>query len=61
MTPRENEVLALLGRGLRIGDAEQSLGLTRHTVAGYVKIIYSKLNISSRAEAALEAKRRGLV
>lgn len=61
LTPRETEVLALLGRGLRIGDAAQSLGLTRHTVAGYVKIIYSKLNISSRAEAALEAKRRGLV
>jgi DNA-binding NarL/FixJ family response regulator len=61
LTPRETEVLALLGRGLRIGDAAESLGLTRHTVAGYVKIIYSKLNISSRAEAALEAKRRGLV
>jgi DNA-binding NarL/FixJ family response regulator len=61
LTPRETEVLALLGRGMRIGDAAQSLGLTRHTVAGYVKIIYSKLNISSRAEAALEAKRRGLV
>ena len=61
LTRRETEVLALLGRGLRIGDAADSLGLTRHTVAGYVKIIYSKLNISSRAEAALEAKRRGLV
>ena len=61
LTPRETEVLALLGRGFRIGDAADSLGLTRHTVAGYVKIIYSKLNISSRAEAALEAKRLGLV
>lgn len=61
LTPRETEVLALLGRGLRIADAARSLGLTRHTVAGYVKIIYSKLNIASRAEAALEAKRRGLV
>ena len=61
LTPRETEVLALLGRGLRIGDAAQSLGLTRHTVAGYVKILYSKLKISSRAEAALEARRRGLV
>lgn len=61
LTPRETEVLGLLGRGLRISDAADSLGLTRHTVAGYVKIIYSKLNISSRAEAALEAKRRGLV
>lgn len=61
LTPRETDVLGLLGRGLRISDAAEALGLTRHTVAGYVKIIYSKLNISSRAEAALEAQRRGLV
>lgn len=32
-----------------------------HTVAGYVKPVYRKLNISSRAEAAVEAVRRGLV
>lgn len=61
LTPREQEVLALLGKGLRIGDAAGVLGLTRHTVAGYVKLIYSKLNITSRAQAALEARRRGLV
>lgn len=61
LTSRETEVLGLLALGLRISDAAGQLGLTRHTVAGYVKIIYSKLNISSRAEAALEARRRGLV
>lgn len=61
LTTREREVLALLGKGLRVSDAAAQLGLTRHTVAGYVKVIYSKLNISSRAEAALEAMRRGLL
>lgn len=61
LTARETEVLGLLARGLRISDAAAELGLTRHTVAGYVKVIYSKLNIASRAEAALEARRRGLV
>jgi len=61
LTTREREVLALLGKGLRVGDAAAELGLTRNTVAGYVKVIYSKLNIASRAEAALEAKRRGLI
>ena len=61
LTARETEVLGLLARGLRISDAAAELGLTRHTVAGYVKVIYSKLNISSRAEAALEARRRGLI
>jgi DNA-binding NarL/FixJ family response regulator len=61
LTTREKEVLGLLGKGLRLSDAAARLGLTRHTVAGYVKVIYSKLNISSRAEAALEAMRRGLI
>jgi DNA-binding CsgD family transcriptional regulator len=31
------------------------------TVTDYIKTIYRKLDVSSRAEAALEASRRGLV
>jgi len=61
LTAREVDVLRLLGRGLRVGEAARVLGLTPHTVAGYVKTVYRKLNISSRAEAAVEAVRRGLV
>jgi DNA-binding NarL/FixJ family response regulator len=61
LTAREMDVLRLLGRGLRVSEAARVLGLTPHTVAGYVKAVYRKLNISSRAEAALEALRRGLV
>jgi len=61
LSPRETEVLSYIGRGLRVGEAAKVLGLTEHTVAGYVKTLYRKLNISSRAEAALEAARRGLV
>jgi len=61
LTAREMDVLRLLGRGLRVSEAAHTLGLTPHTVAGYVKTVYRKLNISSRAEAALEAARRGLV
>jgi len=61
LTGRERDVLSLVARGLRIGEVADELRLTRNTVAGYVKAIYSKLNISSRAEAALEARRRGLI
>ena len=43
--------------GRKIGG---QLGLSRHTIADYVKQIYRKLNVSSRAEAALEAQRLGL-
>jgi DNA-binding NarL/FixJ family response regulator len=61
LTPREAEVLSLLGRGSRVPEVAFRLGLTDQTVATYVKTIYRKLRISSRAEAALEAARRGLV
>lgn len=61
LTPRETEVLALLGRGMRVCDAAKALGLSDYTVGDYVKSIYRKLNISSRAAAAVEAVKRGLV
>lgn len=60
LTPREREVLALLGRGLRSAEAAAVLKLSEHTVASHIKAIYGKLNISSRAEAALEARNLGL-
>lgn len=60
LTPRETDVLACIGRGLRVAETAQALGLTHHTVASYVKTLYAKLSIRSRAEAALEAARRGL-
>jgi DNA-binding NarL/FixJ family response regulator len=61
LTQRELETLALIAKGLRLSEVAEQLGVTRHTVAGYVKTIYRKLNVSSRAEAALEAARMGLI
>ncbi|MES2483879.1 MAG: response regulator transcription factor [Pseudomonadota bacterium] len=61
LTPRERTVLGLLAQGIRIADIADELGISRHTAGDHVKNIYRKLNISSRAEAALRAKRMGLV
>lgn len=61
LTPRETEVLSLIGRGLQRGEVAQLLGLSENTIAKFIKDIYRKLHISSRAEAALEADRRGLL
>ncbi|MET0283520.1 MAG: response regulator transcription factor [Polyangiales bacterium] len=61
LTSREGEVLSLIGRGLSRAEVASALTISEHTVAKYLKDIYRKLNISSRAEAALEARRRGLV
>jgi DNA-binding NarL/FixJ family response regulator len=61
LTPRETEVLTLIAKGMTLAETAALLGITRHTVDGYVKDIYRKLNVSSRAEAALSAQRMGLV
>lgn len=61
LTPRETEVLRLLAKGLAVGSVAETLGIRRNTAAGYIKDIYRKLEISSRAEAALEAVRLGLI
>lgn len=61
LSPREEEVLRLIAKGYTLSVVAELLGITRHTVAGYVKTLYRKLNVSSRAEATLEATRRGIV
>lgn len=61
LTQREIEVLALLSQGLdrhRVGEA---LVIRPSTVAGHIKSIYLKLNVSTRAEATLAAVKLGLV
>lgn len=59
LTPREGEVLSLVGHGLRVAEVARELGMASSTVSSHVKAIYRKLNISSRAEAAYQAARMG--
>lgn len=61
LTPRETDVLRLTAKGMTLAEVSDALGLSRHTVSGYLKDVYRKLSVSSRAEATLEATRRGLV
>lgn len=58
---REREALGLLAKGMKVSDLATAMGITRNTASDYVKSIYRKLNISSRAQAALHAARMGLV
>lgn len=60
LTGRETEVLALIARGLRNTEVGRELGLANSTVASYIKSVYRKLGISSRAEASWHATRMGL-
>lgn len=61
LSPRERETLSLIAKGYKLPEVAAQLGITRNTAADFVKSIYRKLNVSSRAEATLEAARLGLV
>jgi two-component system nitrate/nitrite response regulator NarL len=60
LSEREQEVLDLLARGQSYGDIARALGLGVGTVQTYVKRIYRKLEVSSKAEAAWVARRDGM-
>ena len=50
LTRREAEVAAVLGDGLTVTEAAQSLGITRGTATTHQKHIYSKLGINSQVQ-----------
>ena len=61
LSKREEETLRLIAQGLTVAESAAELGLSAQTVAGYVKSIYQKLHISSRAQATREALKRGFL
>lgn len=61
LTPREVEVLCVIGKGFSVEDAAGMLQLSADTIKGYVKTIYTKLGVSNRSEVTLEAIRLGLI
>jgi two-component system nitrate/nitrite response regulator NarL len=61
LSKRELEVLQLLVHGHTYADVAQALGIAEGTVQTYVKRIYEKMDVSTKAEAALIAVSRGLV
>lgn len=61
LTERETEVLRLIAKGMTTPEVARILNISSNTVPSYVKEIYRKLNVCSRAEAALTARNLGLV
>lgn len=61
LSPRETEVLTLIARGYTVRDVADALGMSYNTAAGHLKSIYHKLAVNSRAEAAMEAVKLGIV
>ena len=57
LTKREAEVLELLGHGLTNPEISDRLFISRKTVEHHVGNILAKVNLRSRAEAAIYATR----
>jgi RNA polymerase sigma factor (sigma-70 family) len=61
LTPREREVLVLLGRGFPNKQIARELGLAEKTVKTHVGHVLAKLGVADRTQAAVVAVRAGLV
>jgi NarL family two-component system response regulator LiaR len=61
LTPREREVLVLIGRGLSNKRIARELGVAEKTVKTHVGHVLAKLDVTDRTQAALYAAREGLV
>lgn len=61
LTPREQEVLRLLSRGLSNSDIAHTLVVSDKTAKSHVSSILSKLGLASRTQAVIYALKVGLV
>jgi DNA-binding CsgD family transcriptional regulator len=61
LTPRELEVLALVGEGMSNKTIARKLGISAHTVKYHLEAVFTKLAVRSRAEAVTRGLRAGLI
>ncbi|MFD7628516.1 LuxR C-terminal-related transcriptional regulator, partial [Streptomyces sp. NPDC059851] len=61
LTPREREVLTLMGKGLSNTELARELTLSEATVKTHVARIFAKLTLRDRAQAVVLAYETGLV
>ena len=59
LTGRQLEVLSALCVGLSNREIAQHLGISEHTIRAHITAIFRQLNVRSRTEAVLLAKRKG--
>jgi NarL family two-component system response regulator LiaR len=60
LTPRERDVLRLIGRGFPNKRIAQELAVSEKTVKTHVTHVLAKLGVSDRTQAAVAAVRAGL-
>ena len=60
LTPREQQVLERVAQGYNNRQIADELELSTHTVRNYLANVFEKLDLHSRAEAVVWARKRGL-
>jgi PAS domain S-box-containing protein len=61
LTPRQREVLALLGEGASTTQIATTLGLAEETVRNHIRQLLRRLGVHSRLAAVAHARRHGLI
>lgn len=61
LTKREKVILSYIAKGHSVPETADELGKSRNTVSSQLKSIYSKLNVSSRAEFTRKVLELGLL
>lgn len=61
LTPREQDVLALIARGFSYAEVARLQGMSLSTVQTHIKNLYVKLSVHSKSEAVFEATRMGFL
>jgi two-component system, NarL family, nitrate/nitrite response regulator NarL len=61
LTPREAEILTLVGQGMSNKAVARELGISIHTVKFHLEALFTKLDATSRAEAVAKGLRGGVI
>jgi two-component system, NarL family, nitrate/nitrite response regulator NarL len=61
LTPREAEILTLVGQGMSNKAVARALGISFHTVKFHLEALFAKLDATSRAEAVAKGLRSRII
>jgi len=61
LSERENQTLELIAKGFTYAEIAELMNVSRNTVMTFVRRIYGKLEVRSKAEAIFEARSHGLI
>lgn len=61
LTPREQELITLLGQKYDLAQCAVEMGISAHTIKTHSQNLYAKLGSSDKTAAVLEARRQGII